>query len=170
MSGKGCNKEHPKPCPKLIRHGNHGPRGCSAGTNCDKFHPKMCPQSLSAGECLTTDCKLRHIIGTRRTTSRQAKRDGNQVSQHKKSRSNDDANADFLDAIKSLKKEIMEAMDAKIATITTQLQATSTSPTPTLPVAQFPQIWGLPPQYQLMGSRMPPLMGNMQVPVAQTHL
>ena len=92
------------------------------------------------------------------------------MSQNKKSRSKDDANADFLDAIKSLKKEIMEAMDAKIATITTQLQATSTSPTPTLPVAQFPQIWGLPPQYQLMGSRMPPLMGNMQVPVAQTHL
>ena len=146
---QSCTK-HPKPCPKLIRHGNRGPRGCSAGTNCDKFHPKMCPQSLSAGECLTTDCKLRHIIGTQRTTSRQANRDGNQVSQKKKSRSNDNANADFLDAIKSLKKEIMEAMDAKIATITTQLQATSTSPIPTLPVAQFPQIWGLPPQYQLM--------------------
>ena len=50
------------------------------------------------------------------------------------------SNADFLDAVKSLKKEIMEAMDAKIASITYQLQATSTSPTPTLPVAQFPQI------------------------------
>ena len=66
MSGKGCKKEHLKPCPKLIRHGNRGPRGCSAGTNCDKFHPKMCPLSLSAGEYLTTDCKLRHIIGPRR--------------------------------------------------------------------------------------------------------
>ena len=34
----------------------------------------------------------------------------------------------------------------------------------------IPSNLGLPPQYQLMISRMPLLIGNMQVPVAQTHL
>ena len=41
----------------------------------------------------------------------------------------------FLDAVRSLKKEIMEAMKAKIATITTQLQTNSTPPSPMLPAA-----------------------------------
>lgn len=173
MSGNGCNKEHPKACPKLIRHGTRGPRGCSAGNKCDRFHPKMCPQSLAAGECLTTDCKLRHIIGTRRSTSRQTQHEGNlRNQQHRIPTSNENSDVDFLDVVRSMKKEIMEAMDAKIAMITTQLQTTSapTAPMPAMPVTQLPQIWGLPPQYQtLVGNRMTPVMGHMQIPVSQTH-
>ena len=75
LSGKGCPKQHPKACPKLINHGNRGPRGCTKGNDCEKFHPRMCQQSLRAGECLTTDCKLRHIKGTKRTTSSHSEQD-----------------------------------------------------------------------------------------------
>ena len=70
MSGRGCPKQHPKACRKLILHGDRRPRGCDKGNSCENFHPKMCRQSLIAGECLTMDCKLRHVAGSRRTTSK----------------------------------------------------------------------------------------------------
>ncbi|MEC8327029.1 MAG: hypothetical protein VX100_13260, partial [Pseudomonadota bacterium] len=65
----GCSKGHPKACHKLIQYGTRGPLGCSKGGNCEMFHPRMCSQSLQARECLTMDCKLRHVRGTKRTTS-----------------------------------------------------------------------------------------------------
>lgn len=71
ISGRGCNKDHPKACPKLIFHGTSGPRGCNKGNNCEMFHPRMCHQSLQSRECLTMDCPLRHVRGTQRTTSNQ---------------------------------------------------------------------------------------------------
>ena len=67
----GCSKAHPRACPKLIQHGTRGPLGCNKGANCEMFHPRMCSQSLQARECLTMDCKLRHVKGTIRTTSNQ---------------------------------------------------------------------------------------------------
>ena len=62
MSGTNCPKLHPKAYRKLTLHGNRGLRG-SNGENCNSFHPKMCFQSLRVGQCLTLDCKLRHVAG-----------------------------------------------------------------------------------------------------------
>lgn len=66
IAGRQCPKMHPPACKKLLRHGNRGPRGCTAGRNCDKFHPPTCQASLKKRECFNTDCKLVHVAGTKR--------------------------------------------------------------------------------------------------------
>ena len=44
QSGKECPDDHPRPCKKLLKHGNRGPAGCTMGSDkCSAFHPKMCP-------------------------------------------------------------------------------------------------------------------------------
>ena len=69
-SGRGCLNEHPRPCKKLIQHGNKAPNGYTLGrAKCDKFRPKMCHYSLSKGICQNADCKLRHVIGTKKISN-----------------------------------------------------------------------------------------------------
>ena len=146
LSGKGCPHEHPKPCKKLLMHGNKGPRGCTLGrANCDKFHPRMCPSSLTSGECLTTNCSLRHVAGTKMPLKEQtyksdrypmnSKRDQSKkqstqsesMKSTQKNSQNPDS-VDFLDAIRLLKTEMMEAMDLKLAQLlSTQKPAPNTS-------------------------------------------
>ena len=113
MSATGCPKQHPKACRKLTQHGNRGPRGCN-GENCNSFHPMMCPQSLRAGECLTLDCKLRHVTGTRRTTTHSRTTTGThswsrnperRPQQTQNSSSREDA---ILELLNNMKNEIME--------------------------------------------------------------
>ena len=70
IAGRGCSRQHPKACKKLLQHGDRGPRGCSAGSRCDKFHPLMCRSSLRKRECFNQDCKLVHIVGTKRIKPR----------------------------------------------------------------------------------------------------
>ena len=113
MSGTGCPKQHPKACRKLTQHGNRGPRGCN-GENCNSFHPKMCPQSLRAGQCLTLDCKLRHVAGTRRTTTHSRTTTGTHSwSQNHERRPQQTQNSSsredvFLELLNNMKNEIME--------------------------------------------------------------
>ena len=66
IAGRGCSRQHPKACKKLLQHGDRGPRGCSAGSRCDKFHPLMCRSSLRKRECFNQECKLVHTVGTKR--------------------------------------------------------------------------------------------------------
>ena len=61
LTGRNCPQEHPRPCRRLMKHGNHSPQGRA----CEYFHPKMCPTSLSKRECFKADCKLKHIMGTK---------------------------------------------------------------------------------------------------------
>ena len=66
LTGCNCPQEHPPPCRRLMKHGNRSPQGCTSGRACEYFHPKMCPTSLSKRECFKADCKLKHIMGTKR--------------------------------------------------------------------------------------------------------
>ena len=121
-SGRGCPHEHPKPCKKLIQHGNKGPNGCTLGrAKCTNYHPKMCHTSLTRGYCYEGECKLRHVSGTKRDLS-----GTNNISQkkHKTEIRNNETNktvkksneqGDFLGVLHRLKVDMLEAMDTKIA-------------------------------------------------------
>jgi len=66
--GEGsCPYFHPKPCKKLMEHGNRGPRGCKKGEQCNLFHPQMCHSSLRQRICIDPSCKFNHVRGTKRT-------------------------------------------------------------------------------------------------------
>ena len=143
VSGRGCSFAHPKPCSKLLRHGNKAPHGCTlTRSQCDKFHPKMCPSSLSKGECITTNCTLRHVTGTKMpfndTEHRKTSKPGKLPPRSKKSERvrNDNpskhlTSSDFLESLRLLKLEMMEAMDVKLATlISTQTATQNTQPVP----------------------------------------
>ena len=58
IKGTGCKFLHPKPCPKLMKHGTRANGGCAKGNNCTDFHPKMCAMSLTKGECFDPSCDL----------------------------------------------------------------------------------------------------------------
>ena len=125
ISGKRCPDAHPKPCNKLLKHGNKGPLGCTLGkSNCAKFHPKMCASSLSKGVCLTTNCTLRHVSGTKMPLKDSSDQQTNgRTKQHEKPAHRKapaekvfqgTTPADFLELFRLLKGEIMEAMDVKL--------------------------------------------------------
>ena len=66
--GEGsCPFFHPKPCKRLMEHGNRGPRECTMGDQCELFHPKMCHSSLRQRKCIDPACKFMHVRGTKRT-------------------------------------------------------------------------------------------------------
>ena len=66
IRGKKCQYNHPKACPKLMKHGNKGPYGCTAGTKCTEFHPRMCSSSINKRECFNEVCTFAHVKGTKR--------------------------------------------------------------------------------------------------------
>ena len=133
ISGKGCPNQHPKACPRLIRHGNQSAKGCNKGNTCKDFHPKMCPQSLTARECLTLDCPLRHVAGTKRTTSKTNR------SAPKNRATNEEHHKvdDFLDAaLKAMETRLMDALDIRLKS----LQLSTTAPAATLSTAHWPTV------------------------------
>ena len=120
ISGRGCNNRHPKPCMKLIRHGAWAPNGCTLGrSRCDKFHPSMCSASITKGECTETACKLWHVAGTKRKSSKNksvnsVQQIGNKIQAANPIMTKENPN-DFLGLLQSWKLELMEAMDTKLA-------------------------------------------------------
>ena len=121
-SGRGCSQSHPKYCKKLLQHGNKAPNGCTLGrANCDKFHPKMCHTSLTKGVCYDTNCQSRHVNGTKRT--KMDEKNGGQLRNHSSSKdpttkipgNRKTESGDFLGVLHTLKVEMLEAMDTKIA-------------------------------------------------------
>ena len=132
-SGRGCTHEHPKPCKKLIQHGNKGPKGCNLGrAKCTNYYPKMCHTLLTRGYCYENDCKLRHVNGTKREPSginnasqnRQKPDIGSKKTNEMEKKS--DEQGDFLGVLHRLKVDMLEAMDTKIAQY---ISAQSTAPT-----------------------------------------
>ena len=120
-SGRGCLNEHSRPCKKLIQHGNKAPNGCTLGrAKCDIFHPKMCHYSLSKGICQNADCKLRHVIGTKKISNKTGTIEKNRkkgtrdttVGRDPINGGNSDA---FLDMLNRIKAEMLEAVDARVA-------------------------------------------------------
>ena len=105
----GRPQEHPRPCRRLMKHGNHSPQGRA----CEYFHPKMCPTSLSKRECFKADCKLKHIMGTKWKQPA--------VSQEANRTSTDDASTPdrnyFLEAMQAMRMEIMSALNQRLAAL-----------------------------------------------------
>ena len=121
-SGRGCPKDHPKPCKKLLQHGDKAPNGCTLGrARCANFHPKMCNASLTKGLCNETNCNLRHVTGTRKNNPEnnnggleRYKKDTRNIKPKQMGNKSSDSTS-FLDVIQQLKVDMMEAMDTKIA-------------------------------------------------------
>ena len=124
ISGRGCSKAHPKPCRKLLQHGTKAPHGCTLGRNCDKFHPRLCASSLRKGVCFKQGCRQWHIAGTSRTSPEMDCTDHIPHQDSSVNKQNTETSA-FLDALRLLKAEILEAMDLKLAVMA------SSQPTPT---------------------------------------
>ena len=159
--GNKCKFDHPKACPKLLKHGNRAKFGCNKGKDCNFFHPKMCSSSLQKGVCNIAGCTLKHVKGTKQDSTQNVKgpfnddtKNTNRVSgkhsinQEESSNNNNNMQTHFLDAIRLLKTELMEAMDKKIMAITCQL----TNPVPSQPQHQIQgslqQQTGIPGQWQ----------------------
>jgi DNA-directed RNA polymerase subunit M/transcription elongation factor TFIIS len=64
MSGQGCQFRHPRPCRKLLNHGNSTNGGCTKGRKCEFLHPKMCYNSLYKKACYNSECEFKHVRGT----------------------------------------------------------------------------------------------------------
>ena len=132
-SGRGCPNEHPRPCKKLVQHGIKAPNGCTLGrTNCENFHPKMCHTSLTKAICFNTDCKLRHVPGTKRepsdeNTGQKTTQKDTRDTGFKQPVNKTNDTVDFLGVLHRLKVDMLEAMDTKIAQyISAQTQAPTT--------------------------------------------
>ncbi len=154
VSGRNCPNDHPRPCKKLLKHGNKEPHGCTLGRNkCEDFHPKMCPTSLTKGECYTPECKLRHVEGTKRIQQDAPKDSAEKAG---KSKQNTAAHSetkpstkpvDFLEALTLLKQEMLAEMDKKLAI----LQQNQPQSLPQVSNYQLPHManpasfWNLPP-------------------------
>lgn len=160
-----CPDAHPKPCKKLLEHGNRGPRGCNKGEACDLFHPQMCHRSLRDRTCINPSCRYMHVKGTKRSqvsihvgdstsincgedtghqssqsthTPRQMNYNRAQPNPHH-GNSSDQHNQDyFLDALMQMKEQILKEMDKKLQQLHAQ--------TPTL--HPIPQGYSLAHQYQ----------------------
>ena len=114
ISGRGCSKAHPKPCRKLLQHGTKAPHRCPLGRNCDKFHPRLCASSLRKGVCFKQGCRQWHIAGTSRTSPEMDCTDHIPHQDTSVNKQTTETSA-FLDALRLLKAEILEAMDLKLA-------------------------------------------------------
>ena len=132
-AGVGCENDHAKACKKRLQHGNKAPRGCTLGrAKCGKFHPRMCATSMSKGICFNVDCQLSHVAGTKRSQTEQYSNQGsakNPTSSKDTTNKNNGTPKDFLDALRLLREEIMEAMDQKLAILlSNQTHATTVRP------------------------------------------
>ena len=62
-----CENYHPKRCRRFTSYASDKKFGCQKGDDCDYYHPQHCKSSLRNKTCFNKNCKLVHVIGTRRT-------------------------------------------------------------------------------------------------------
>lgn len=163
MSGKGCSKNHPRPCRKLLRHGPKSrnlPDGCPGFPTCSKWHPKLCRTSVKKRECTHEGCKFRHIAGTRRTKDDKVESKKFPATTNTNSKNSAKVDSDqtghFLEVMESWKKEFMETIEAKIRSV-------QMPPYPQNPYSYPPMfLTQYPVQAPLDNTRM-----QMQMPRAQ---
>ena len=185
VSGKNCDFEHPKMCNKLLKHGTKQPRGCNLGKNCDQFHPKMCSTSIAKLECFDRKCQLRHVKGTRRerdkikSFSKDKEKLGTNSNKKKGEGEQNDtgpSNGNFLDALRQLKSELLEAVDTKLAIALSQFNQQpqlQEHPHTQQTHAQYqqPQLQGHPyTQHQQSQQQQPPLLVQPYTQQTQTQI
>ena len=133
--GGSCKKNHPPICQNLIDHGLGSPHGCD-GRDCHELHPTICRNSLRHQRCMNTNCKSFHIKGTARPkkkpsqdpvteTDQGAQNEKNTSShpsnQRKPTATNKDDQGHFLEHVRLLKSELLEAMDMRFATLKSEM-------------------------------------------------
>ena len=126
MKGDGCRFSHPPICQKLLNFG-HSKKGCK-GKGCKSIHPKMCNHSLKSKECPYKNCKFYHVKGTKYVEEVGHKHDQTAPKNDETVSSSEDIGDAFLgpkQSLQSVKLEILEAMDIKIATLMSCLQPPS---------------------------------------------
>lgn len=64
-----CDLYHPKRCWKYMRYYTHETKGCKDGENCAYLHVNLCKSSMETKKCKNINCKLMHLIGTKRPKS-----------------------------------------------------------------------------------------------------
>ena len=128
--GTNCPFLHPERCQKLLLYGSSQPKGCNLGRKCTHYHPKMCPTSITKRECFDDKCNFTHVKGTKRkpVASLLKKTSGQKdvidpQTQSKPSIAPDDlsSNPSFLSMMSLIKKELIEALDSKIAAVISQI-------------------------------------------------
>ena len=81
---------------------------------------------MSKGICFNVDCKLSHVSGTKRSPTEQYSNQGSAKNSKSSKNKNKEMPKDFLDALRFLREEIMEAMDNKLAIMLSNQNYTST--------------------------------------------
>ena len=135
--GENCEYNHPEVCQKFIQFGTRQPRGCNLAKACSRFHPRMCINSLRSSKCLDQQCRFRHTKGTARhetsadvSRNQQTRATGNQnlnqrytqvtsphVQRQQESHgqeTNPHDTGHFLDAIRQMKAELLQAMRGEL--------------------------------------------------------
>ena len=107
MSGQGCQFRHPRPCRKLLNHGNRTNGGCNKGRKCEFLHPQMCYNSLYKNACHNSECKFKHVRGT---WKKEPGSHENIPRHHDASRryDNKDKPNDFLEILKVLQNDMYQ--------------------------------------------------------------
>ena len=177
LRGNNCPYDHPQACKKLLNFGTSGNLGCDKGNTCSFYHPKMCQDSIMKQECYNNDCKLVHRKGTKRKPTY-----NKQETMAKET--DQDNHSTFLEqAMMSLEKKIMKALDQKLAAVAetatsqrhypsqpTERQTIATPhSTQQMPLWLMPswmgQHQGLGQQFGLHPSHLYPQMMMMQHPI-----
>ena len=66
VNGKACPKLHPYLCKKFCNYGGSKRFGCTKGRLCKMYHPILCKGSDARRECFDKQCKMTHLLHTRR--------------------------------------------------------------------------------------------------------
>ena len=177
MKGDGCDFSHPPICQKLLKFG-HSNKGCR-GRGCKSIHPKMCNPSLKRKECPYKNCKFYHVKGTKYVGDIKHAIDLTDPKNDVTVPPSKDNNNNFLgqeQSLQSVKLEILEAMDIKIATLMSCFQTppgfqrNPMSAPPHLRNAQVQNLVWPPPQMQSMFAVQKPPNNYVINPVLQNQL
>ena len=61
VSGKQCEKLHPKRCFRFCDFGPRHKNGCNKGKRCQFWHPRLCKHSIKNQECREDGCTYQHL-------------------------------------------------------------------------------------------------------------
>ena len=128
----------------------------------------MCLDSLRKGECFDLTCLFNHIKGTKRYPSvtennvvnRKPPATVEDHQSHQDEHHNSPSTDHFLEVVRLLKAEILQTLETKISTLTSQIQHLQQRPT---------QLFQMPPpmSHQLFRPTIPPMMPTLPLPQRQ---
>ena len=137
--GSHCTYDHPPTCHNFLDHGIKGPHGCD-GKSCLELHPPVCKNSLKHMRCMDDKCNMWHIKGTARGKKRRADQKVEKPSKTEPNPNSIDSSPSqhatgetiiqtvqksFLDEVHLLKRELLEVLDTRFATLKSEMESTN---------------------------------------------